>query len=73
MSRENLHCIYITKYVSKPWLSLGKCLDRMLTQWDALKSYFVSNFDLNDDTSDDEENHNAKSREERYVRFCPGN
>ena len=33
----------------------------MLTHWDALKSYFASDFDL----SDDEENDNTKSREER--------
>ena len=65
VSRENLHCVYIIEHVSIRsirWLSLGKCLDRTLTQWDALKFYFVSNFDLNDD---DEENDNTNSREER--------
>ena len=31
----------IIKHVSTHWLSLGKCLDEMLIQWDALKSYSV--------------------------------
>ena len=39
----------VIKHVSARWLKLRKCLDRTLTQWDALKSYFVSNFDLSDD------------------------
>ena len=65
VSRENLHSVYIIKHVSTCWLSLGKCLDRTLTEWDALKSYFVSNFDLNDDAYDNEENYNTKSKEER--------
>ena len=65
VSRENLHSVYIIKHVSTCWLSLGKCLERMLTELDALKSYFVSNFDLNDDAYDNEENYNTKSKEER--------
>ena len=64
VSRENLHSVYIIKHVSTCWLSLGKCLERMLTELDALKSYFVSNFDLNDDAYDNEENDNTKSEEE---------
>ena len=55
----------VIKHVSARWLKLRKCLDRTLTQWDALKSYFVSNFDLSDDACDDEKNHNTKSREKR--------
>ena len=65
VSRENLHSVSIIKHVSTCWLSLGKCLDRMLTEWDALKSYFVSNVDLNEDAYDNEENDSTKSKEER--------
>ena len=65
VSRENLHSVCIIKHVSTCWLSLGKCLDRTLAEWDALKSYFVSNFDLNGDAYDNEENDNTKSKEER--------
>ena len=69
----NTHFRKVIKYVFKRWQSLDKGLDRTLTQWDALKSYFVSNFDLNDGVYDDEENGNAGPREKRYMRFCPEN
>ena len=65
MEFTNTHILKVIKHVSTCWLSLGKCLDRMLNQWDALKSYFVSNFDLNDDTCDNEENDKIKSKEKR--------
>ena len=68
-ARENLHSVYLTKHVSTGWLSLGKCLDRTLSEWYALKPYFVSNFDLNDDAFDNEENDNTKSKEERKGGF----
>ena len=32
----------ITKHVSKRWLLLQKCVERILSQWDALESYFNS-------------------------------
>ena len=43
VSRENLHSVYIIKHVSTCWLSLRKCLDRMLTEheWDALWSLIL--------------------------------
>ena len=36
----------VINHVSTRWLSLGKCLERTLMQWDSLESYFLSNFDL---------------------------
>jgi hypothetical protein len=36
----------VIKHVSTRWLSLGKCLERTLKQWDSLESYFLSYFDL---------------------------
>ena len=41
------------KHVSTRWLSLGKCLERTLKQWDSLESYFLSYFDLQDDPEAD--------------------
>ena len=32
----------VIKHVSTRWLSLGRCLERILMQWDSLESYFVS-------------------------------
>ena len=65
MEFTNTQIRKVIKHVSTCSLSLRKCQDRMLTKWDVLKSYFVSNFDLNDDAYDDEENDNKKSREKR--------
>ena len=69
MGFTNTHIRKVIKNVSTHWLSLRKCLDRMLTQWDALKSYFISNFHL----SDDEENDNINTWEKRQGRFSPEN
>ena len=33
---------------------LSKSLDRTLLQWDALESYFLSEFEDNDETKDDD-------------------
>ena len=38
------------------WLNLGKCLERRLMQWDSLESYFLSNFDLDDDPTENDPN-----------------
>ena len=43
----------LIKHVSTRWPSLGKCLERTLKQWDCLKSYFLSYFDLQDDPEAD--------------------
>ena len=56
----------VINHVSTRWLRLGKCLERTLMQWDFLKSYFLSNFDLYDSPTEnypDEKN----SREKRLV------
>ena len=54
----------VIKYVSTRWLSLGKCLERTLKQWDSLESYFLSYFDLQDDTEAD----GQTNRETRLVK-----
>ena len=59
MEFTNTYIGKVIKHVSTRWLSLGKCFDRRLTQWDALKFYFALKFDLNDDECDDEENDNT--------------
>ena len=37
------------KHVTTRWLSLGKSLDRTILQWDALESYFLSEFEDNNE------------------------
>ena len=39
----------IVKHVITGWFSLGKSLDRTLLEWDALESYFLSEFEDNDE------------------------
>ena len=53
----------IIKHVSTRWLSLGKCLERTLMQWDSLDSYFISQFDLDDDETTQDED--GKSNREK--------
>ncbi|VDI23085.1 Hypothetical predicted protein [Mytilus galloprovincialis] len=36
----------ILKHVSTRWLSLGKCLERLLEQWDALKMFFEQEYEI---------------------------
>ena len=42
----------------------GKCLLRTLKQWDSLESYFLSNFNLDDDPSENDRDEKP-SREKR--------
>ena len=66
MNFENNEVRKVINHVSTRWLSLGKCLERTMMQWDSLESYFLSNFDLDDDpieTNPDEK----PSREKRLV------
>ena len=56
------HIKKFIKHVSTHWLSLGKCLDRTLTQWDTLQSYFVPNFGLSNNACDGNKNDNTKLR-----------
>ena len=39
----------VLKHVTTRWLSLGKCLERLLHMWSGLKSYFLSRFESEDD------------------------
>ena len=55
----------VIKHVSTRWLSLGKCLERTLKQWDSLESCFLSNFDLEDDPEDQTDE--TGNREKRLV------
>ena len=48
------------------YLQGGKCLDITLMQWNSLKSYFMSNFDLDDDHTENEPDEKP-SREKRLV------
>ena len=57
----------IIKHVSTRWLSLGRCLDRTLKQWDSLESYFLSYFDLDDDPVN-RDPHDKPSRKTRLVQ-----
>ena len=52
--------------VSARRLSLGKCLERPLMQWDSLKFYFLSNFDLHDDPTGNDTDEKT-NREKRLV------
>jgi hypothetical protein len=36
----------ILKHVATRWLSLGKCLDRLFEQWDALNIFFKQEFEI---------------------------
>ena len=47
-------------------LRLGKRLERILMQWDFLESYFQSNFDLDDDPTENDPDEKP-SREKRLV------
>ena len=56
----------VINHVSTRWLSLGKCLERTLMEWDPLESYLLSNFDLDDNpTANDPDE--KPSREKRFV------
>ena len=56
----------VINHVSTRWLSLGKYLERTLMQWDSLKSYFLSNFDLYDHPTENYPDEKI-SREKRLV------
>lgn len=54
----------LEKHVSTKWLNVGKFLQRTMIQWDSLESYFSSNFNFDDDHT--ENNPDGKtSREKR--------
>ena len=49
MNLKNNEVRKVIDHVSTMWLSLEKCLERLLMQWDSLKLHFLSNFNLDDD------------------------
>ena len=49
MNSKNKEDRKVINHVFTRWLSLEKCLVRTLMLWDSLESYFLSNFDLDDD------------------------
>ena len=67
MNFNNNEIKKVINHASTRWLSLGKCLERtLMMQWDSLKSYFLSNFYLDDDPF--KNNMDKKpSREKRLV------
>ena len=64
MNCTNTQVKKIIKHVTTRWLSLGKSLDRTLMQWDALESYFLSEFEDNDEKAKDND---KVTREVRLV------
>ena len=54
MNFNNNKVINVINHVSASCLSLGKCLERTMLQWDSLKLYFPSNFDLDDEPTEND-------------------
>ena len=53
---------------STRWLSLGKCLERTLREGYSLESYFLSNFDLDDDPTENDPDEKASRIQKRLVK-----
>ena len=66
MNLNNNEVRKVIYHISTRWLSLGKCLERTLIQWYPLKSYFMSNFNLDDDPTENDPDEKS-SREKRLV------
>ena len=66
MNFKNNEVRKVIYYISTRWLSLRKCLARTLIQWYPLKSYFMSNFNLDDDPTENDPDEKP-SREKRLV------
>ena len=66
MNLNNNEVRKVIYHISTRWLSLGKCLERTLIQWYPLKSYFMSNFNLDDDPTENDPDEKP-SREKRLV------
>ena len=57
----------LEKHVSTKWLNVGKFLQRTMIQWDSLESYFSSNFNFDDDPTENNPSSREKSSRERLV------
>ena len=66
MNFKNKEDRKVINHVSTRWLSLEKCLVRTLMLWDSLESYFLSNFDLDDDPIENSSDEKP-SRKKRLV------
>ena len=66
MNFNNNEVRKVIYHISTGWLSLGKCLKRTLIQWYPLKSYFMSNFNLDDNPTENDPDEKP-SREKRLV------
>ena len=66
MNFKNKEDRKVINHVSTRWLSLEKCLVRTLMLWDSLESYFLSNFDLDDDPIENSSD-KKPSRKKRLV------
>ena len=66
MNLNNNEVRKVIYHISTRWLSLGKCLERTLIQWYPLKSYFMSNFNLDDDPTENDPDEKS-SREKRLI------
>jgi hypothetical protein len=42
----NIEVRKVLKHVSTRWLTLHKCLERVLNLWEGLSSYFLSHYDV---------------------------
>ena len=49
MKFSNIEIRKVIKQISTRWLSLGKCIEITLNEWELLKLYFLSQFDLQGD------------------------
>ena len=66
MNFNNNEVRKVIYHISTRWLSLGKCLERTLIQWNPLKLYFMSNFNLDDNPTENDPDEKP-SREKRLV------
>ena len=54
MNFKNNKVRKVVNHVSTRWLSLGKCLETTLMHCDSFKPYVLSNFDLDDDHTEND-------------------
>ena len=76
MNFNNNEVRKVINHVSSRWLSTEKCLERCsgtlwdsLVEWDSLKSFFLSNFNLYDDPVESDPD-DKPNREKRLVYKC---
>ena len=55
MNFKNNKVRKVVHHVSTRWLSLGTCLETTLMHCDSFKQYVLSNFDLDDDHAENDQ------------------